>query len=61
MQCSFALHALTGCSKFGTKTAGLKVNPSNYLMEFAKSSFHINIEVLYVQVEDYLTQVLKNS
>ena len=59
-----AVHALTGCdttSKFGTKPAGLKVNPSKYLMEFAKSSSHINIEVLYVQAEEYLIQVLKNG
>lgn len=49
MQCSFALHALTGCnttSKFGTKTAGLNVNPSKYLMEFAKSSFHLKYRSL---------------
>ena len=59
-----AVHALTVCdttSKFGTKPAGLKVNPCMYLMEFANSSSHIKIELLYVQAEEYLIQVLTNE
>ena len=56
-----ALHCITGCdasSKFGTKAAALKANPTQFLSDFGKHD--INDEVIS-RAEEYLVKVLKSA
>ena len=55
-----AVHALTGCdvtSKFGTKSAGLKVDPTIFLKDFGK----IWDDATVCNAEHYLVQVLSRG
>ena len=57
-----AVHAHTGCdvtSKFGTKSAGIKSNPSMYLKDFGK--LEGDVEEALCSAEKYLVQVLNSG
>ena len=59
-----AIHTLTGCdvtSKFGTKQAALKANPTKYLEQFGKITGDLNTEIIIRQAEQYLVKVLKHG
>ena len=57
-----AVHALTGSdmtSKFGTKAAGIKANPTAYLRQFGMNTE--DIEDVVSNAEKYLVQVLNRG
>ena len=57
-----AVHALTGCdatSEFGTKSAGVKADPSMYLKDFGK--LEGDVPETLCNAEKYLVQVLNRG
>lgn len=60
MQSTIPLHQLTGwdsTSKFGTKAAGLKANPEEYLLHFARNPNNIYFNL----VKEYLVRVYQSK